>query len=759
MSSDAREWDGEVIGSGAVVLLPEEPTASATARLVAGSEDGTPVAFTASRLSDFIGAHPDAVFFSPDSAPLLTAGIAEFGSVQRGAVAISAVLDAGHWIDLGLLDLLLRFSAGDSVSKPRTEEELARHFGQNVGEAVENRSPISPISSENPPLRARIDRLLNVACHLAVRAVDMVAETERPREPEYRLGGPPADVVQTFSTWLPAFFRSAIERRLKERKPLSCQAADYLRRHLAESDRSLRRRLDRAEVQPETVTTRQVPHVPERGFCGVATVLRGKMALASMPAALELNHSRVAAAKVPDLCAAAEERYRSASRELSRCPEARNAFRWDGELVARKQGHIDDRKALRDWLRTGAGRIVDRWHLPVSIPQAADGSPTKNPEHWGCWAACDRAVWAWRELSRMAEVVRFAISAQPAAPRTEIVPRLRSFGPNLEAYRSLCTPVLRPRPGHVFLAGRVQDLRLRCFAAVGLRRGHFHRGQCRLAGHFLSQENPWAEMARELYVALTPHKPRHAAEDQYSQLCDTQPLEERAWRRRAEGLFNAAVLGIPDEALGTFLECEYGVSDFGSLGAARAMNVLADEVVYELRACLEDRSSDVVWARLGRSAQDELYTRLAASHPDTFKAQVRNTLSTSAGVEGLELGADSHPAPPDATPSPAPLSGVELYLIRGQTLGGRFTPPGSLPTVIQQEVLLSADEVMLEVAHSLTAAGQPILAVAGGEFLVEAQAREVARALSIAKDAAVAGAARLLGRCGRAVHVEPCELW
>jgi hypothetical protein len=97
-------------------------------------------------------------------------------------------------------------------------------------------------------------------------------------------------------------------------------------------------------------------------------------------------------------------------------------------------------------------------------------------------------------------------------------------------------------------------------------------------------------------------------------------------------------------------------------------------------------------------------------------------------------------------------------MIRGQTLGGRFTMTGTRPAVIQQEVLISADEVMLELAHSLNAAGHRLLAVAGEEFLVEARVGDSGAADAV-RAAAVTGTTRFLGALGRAVQVELSDRW
>lgn len=779
-----------MIGTGPVVVLRQEqvdPKVSPVS-IVTGTGDGRVVALGVSRLPAFLVAHRDALFVSPDDQPIRLALAEHADPARPEAEILWAALGAGRWIDLGLLDLLLRAASGDSVFVCRSEGELPEQNQANRGHSGEVRAQNTEISYRNVPDRDRIVRLLGVAHGLAARAECFAAEVARPDEPEYRLRSPTPDGALALRHSSP-FILAVLANRVNKDLPLPPQAAKYLHRRSPSTECV---RPDAAASEPTSAAGHSDgagdPKLGEGVFCGAGTALRGTIALDAIVSVRACGGGQVGLAGLASLREVAEERYRAASRELRSCAEAFNAFRWEDGGVVRDQGRIKTTKAMRGWLPRAAERLVDRWGVSVQVPQATDGYPTRNPEHWGCWASCDRALWAWRELSRMAEVIDFATSAEPPAPRYELVPRLRSFGPNLEVYRRLGLQVLRPRRGHVFLAGRVRDLRLRCFAAVGLRRGYFHRERCRLAGHLLSQQDPVDEIAAGLYVAEAVREARNScrpeqtgsrgsatttdegdganeddtrrvAEERYITLRETHSPEAASWRRLVEGLLNAAILGIPDAAVGTFLDREYQAPDTGSLDAVRMLNLLASDVVYELEACLEDRSTDIAWARLGRSAQDELHARLASSDPKTFKARVRNTLSGSAGVGGLHLGTDAHPDPAGSAASP-PVSegGCDLFMIRGQTLGGRFTMTGSRPTVIQQEVLLSADEVMLEVAHSLTAAGHRLLAITGEEFVVEAREGDAGAADAV-RAAAVAGATRFLGVWGRAVQVEPCDRW
>ena len=782
MTNEAvREWDGVEVVPGSVVILLEAPAlaASSPARIVAGSQSETAVAFHAPRLPAFLLAHQETLFVSPDSAPLVTAAALFPDAAQPEAMILATAVEANRWIDLGLLDLLLRTVTSNSVCRRRTQEELIGDVWQNAYGTGENQSQMPTIAYHNLPIQDRITCLLGVIDHLAARAEALADEVARPHEADYRLNPPSPNEEEAPRLQPKDFIRGVLANARTVCGRLPAQAANYLRRRAAGSTHPPPCMGSESLTGPAEGSPSQV--LNGAAFCGVGTTLRGTLALAAVPC-LSHGGSRMVSGRLDDLRDVAEDRYRDASRELRRHPEAHNAFRWEGDAVSRDRNRVDATEALRGWLRVAGRRLVDRWGLPVAIPATAAGELTQNAERWGCWAACDLAVWAWRELVRMAEVIRFVTAAARIAPRYDVVPRMRSMEPNLEVYRRLGIPVLRPRPKHMFLAGRVRNLRLRCFTAVGLSRGYFHRGTSRLAGYFLGTDEPLAAIAAELYAADTvrlaraacPQPPatqgeneenggdrgfvRDAALERYAVLQETQPLLAESWQRRAEGLLSAAMLGIPDAGLGTFLACEYREPNFDTLDAVRMLNLLASDVVYELQSCLEDRSADTIWARLGRSAQDELQQRLSSEYPDTFAAWARNRVSGAAGMEGLNLAPDTHPAPGSGCSPPTRGRRPDLYLSRGLTLGGRFTTMASRPVVLQQEVLLSADEVMLEVAHVLHARGYEVLGIAHEEFVVEVPDRGARAAQAAVEEACAAGAARLLGGLA-AVSVDRREFW
>ncbi len=61
----------------------------------------------------------------------------------------------------------------------------------------------------------------------------------------------------------------------------------------------------------------------------------------------------------------------------------------------------------------------------------------------------------------------------------------------------------------------------------------------------------------------------------------------------------------------------------------------------------------------------------------------------------------------------------ETILYRAQSLGGRLTVRAASKAVRRQEVLLTAEEVMIEVAHAVMSAGYSLLGFTHDEFVLE----------------------------------------
>src|SRR5262249_36601918 len=127
----------------------------------------------------------------------------------------------------------------------------------------------------------------------------------------------------------------------------------------------------------------------------------------------------------------------------------------------------------------------------------------------------------------------------------------------------------------------------------------------------------------------------------------------------------------------------------------RLLGLLGRNVVPELGRWREDRTEDIAGARDGMSAQEVVEKLVDHRHVETSGAGLRNELHDG--------GKACH------------------FEVRGRSLAGRPTVTGAHPSVQRQELLMSEDEVMLEVAFALLADGHRVLGLSGSEFVAEVE--------------------------------------
>ena len=196
-------------------------------------------------------------------------------------------------------------------------------------------------------------------------------------------------------------------------------------------------------------------------------------------------------------------RDRSAARLLA----DRDARRWlrqgrDGRARFRPDGSPQVRhKELRSWLRK-VSDSVPGLHETEFAPPTGTGGPSEDPEDWGDLLRYHRLLGAWSDLMIATEAGRSCAGAEPsvARPGYEVLPRLRSRGPDLDALRRFgVTGEFQPATGHVFLAVTPRDLELRALAAVCRHR----LGRSALADLFDHREDP-CEYAAAALAGFTP---------------------------------------------------------------------------------------------------------------------------------------------------------------------------------------------------------------------------------------------------------------
>ena len=149
-------------------------------------------------------------------------------------------------------------------------------------------------------------------------------------------------------------------------------------------------------------------------------------------------------------------------REASRCFKTRPG----NKITGRPSGLPEVKhRALGAWL-TGALASVKGLHsTDFTSPIREDGRVSVAPEDWGVLVRRDPLLRAWSDLMTVPDVARSCASAAASAlrPRYEVLPPIRSSGPDLNALRRLCgTGLLSGTPAQ---ARNVPQTEARAYAA------------------------------------------------------------------------------------------------------------------------------------------------------------------------------------------------------------------------------------------------------------------------------------------------------
>jgi hypothetical protein len=748
MDSMAVPWDGRPMGPGPIALIARETSPGTGQTLCAASSGcGRTLCVRPEQVGAFLAQHASELLVSIDVAPvqlLLCAVLGGRPGEKSGLDALWALTRDGQWVDLRLLDRQVRCAAGDNNHRLRSWQEITDHWLATPADNAEvDRNQAS--GDRLPVERDGLSQVLAVFDRLGSEAKRLEAEAAPLPPPPLELRPLPPE----------------------KEEAMRAQTAAILEDILAHDKRVGRDRPAAMADDPGPEARSPEPIVMPAP--GPAPLGHG----VEVWAVVALNGGRapgltVDPRRVPELLARALEEYRRASEVLARKREVRNCFDWEGNQVARnnKGFPVTRQGPLIKWLRQAYKGLGDIQNEAADVPRDAEGCPPVNPERWGFWAACDDALWAWRQVFRMAEVVRIASSGGVACPRYETVPLLRSLEPNLAVYRSLGVPAFRPRDGHVFIAGRLRDLTARCLSAVCLSRGYVTPTRCKLDRYVLREPEPLQCAAAQLRAHYAE---RVGATDDvcamrasFPELREADPGTYDGWLRLTNALLETAPLGLPVEFRLRLLRNDHDLNRLDRNSLERLHGLLVKKVAWELEGFLEDATFDVVATQLGLNANEGLRRLVNADHPGVTGQTLRNDLRRRRHRKPVLSSLRSlAPEQPAAGSGPASRrSRAQLYRYRAATLGGRVTHRGASAAVRRREVLLGADEVMLAVAHDLTAAGHRLLGLAGSEFLLEVPSGRVDRQhVEEACEVAHKASGRILGDLAAQVAWNVLEEW
>jgi hypothetical protein len=419
-------------------------------------------------------------------------------------------------------------------------------------------------------------------------------------------------------------------------------------------------------------------------------------------------------------------------------------------------------RTFSDWL----GRVFESagglHGTALNAATAEGGRPSRSPDDWGAAARSDPLLRACSDLSDAAGLLpHFApAGATTLHPRWEVLPRIGSREPDLDALRRCCeSGLFKPPPGRVFLALELPDLELRALAAV-CRQG---LGRSRLADLFAAGDDP-----HEYAAAALAGLP--AAD--FAALRANDAQSHARWLRIARALLTVVPTGLSVHCVREAARLEFGLDDLGLAEATRLHGRLLGEVFPELGDYLRDDTLEVMAGNLN-VRPDALSSALAACRPRNPPSlpEVRRWFGADAGrltadrQHDLRTMLRTH----NANESLAPLVwrgefSPELYVAlfgrRVVTLTGRARGGLLFSDARQARYFDLADDAAKAALFALAAGGWKVLAFAKGVVITEVEAGTDLGAKTEEGEALAGRAVEdVLGVAGRGVRGVDLDRW
>jgi hypothetical protein len=335
-------------------------------------------------------------------------------------------------------------------------------------------------------------------------------------------------------------------------------------------------------------------------------------------------------------------------------------------------------------------------------------------------------------------------------PRYEVVPRIRSIGPDLDQVRRVAPPgsLSAAEPGHTLLVARFPDLLLKCHAAACERRG----GQSQLGGLFRVGVDPtrflaWRLADRERVRSGGVEVPRFVFDEEM----EREPGLFERWMRMARALLDLVPRGLAAPQVRNILRWDYDVNVGPSEAEDLVMFVVEDVLLDLAWPVAADRTFEVLARNLRCSIKAVIDFALLDEHAATAEAALRNLIAGKADSPAAfeRLGAicrNESLRGMFARRRGSPALFEALFAGYALSSGGRLRRGTFFAGAQAAEYLDLADDVLAAAAFAVVVAGYDLVGCAGYELAVQVRAdREAA-----AEGVALAG---VIDRATRAVLV------
>lgn len=739
MANATEWWDGESLGPGPVgfAVYPQAGTAQGgdnRPALGAACSANQIFRLLPYVLGAFLLHHPEANYVCHDAAALHWL-IHDYLQEQNDSQALQVLwrLSAeGRLVDLQILDQHVRRFHGQDGSEGRSLAQLAQDYAQLVlpsDQEIQNRVAAAWAQQSQPPDEGIFDlvamaasALLQVHRRLQEAAEQIntdVQDSNRAVEFDWPL---PAEDPQITAQ------RARVLAEIKARR----QADPNNRPPRSDSERAVLPAFDDSSPAP-------------LGLLGIGLDVQGAIAAKQLGNAIRGFTGRDRQQRLLEL---GEQTYQEASAQLKCDHRARGCFKWSHDRVARDANGepIGDPEKLRAWLQNLAGQMIDRhdWPTASTVPRTATGELSLDAEQWRLWADFDWGLGAWRRLGHAVAMLRLAREPNRRWPVYHSVLFLQCTPPPLRTLQNAVGPILQPRVGHVFLVGKLCELKIRCFAAVCRRSGYAYNG--RLYGYLLGQAEPVETAASELYAHVMCRQPANArtgsaGQGQNADRGDdadqgrndpsyanrfqaavasfwdreqTPSAVREHWAKRTQAFLESLPFGMGPLRLRVYLEQVHGI-ELEEHEVETLSTVLRDQIAYEIDGYLDDDLLERIARHLRLPVRDVIKQLWPEEHPDTAYAGLRNDLFDRR--EGRPLWKLLSSA---GYVDGGPEEIAQRILFRTtRSLGGRVTPRAYPLETRRWEYLFAVDEVLKAVVYALVAAGYRLVALAEEGFVLE----------------------------------------
>jgi hypothetical protein len=414
---------------------------------------------------------------------------------------------------------------------------------------------------------------------------------------------------------------------------------------------------------------------------------------------------------------------------------------------------------LAKWLRKLLEENPGIHDIPLDPPMSGTDKVATASPAWVNHVDCHPLLGAWSQLEAAAYLKR-SLTRQAASdqirPRYEVLPRIRSVDPDLDALRKFSPSALfEPPPGRVLLVAWLPDLELRCLAETC----SMLPSQSKLARLFMFGRDPVLYAAQGLYRRTVRPDGKPTRLEQI-RLTDRETYD--GFLSTVRSILHAAARGLSHREVRRLLDPRIESVIF-DVDINNCYRLVLGTLIPDLGDLLSDSTHESLAEKFQFDGMDGFY--MDRDHFAKSDEILRNVLSGRQSKPKLwwDLLQDSCQAPKWKERLATDRGSPELYRdilttreitgagrVRGNLLSSRQGPIACLDLV---------DDVRKAAAYAIVESGHCLIGVVGDEFVLHTPEGERDQEVERLPFRVEAAANCLMNRVPIRCHVLPFEAW